>query len=391
MGGSSSKSTTTNKYNTNVVNNSDLKLLNENVNNFIAETVVNQASNCSANISQLQNVNFSHITTEGDFTISDVNQTQKAALTFDCVQLSAFQNDIANGVLTQYTDAIKNSYDTSAISKMTSAAKTNSQSQFGTTGSSNTSSDSNNEFNFNSTTNVNEDIQNIVKNAITNNMSLNDIQECIAIVKNSQNISFSDINAGGNLTVKALSQTQAADLYSKCIQEKNNGSKISNQIAADLGLTVTTEATNTSSAEMESTSLSESSNVGVLQSAGEGIASVFKGVGQMWGTIIGSFGFGGTNSDMSLYCCIAIIILAIVGGLGYYMMTQEDGQDSKNHHKNSNRHHNKHRRRNDRDDANNRDYDGQSGGENALKFNGLRCIIIIVVIILIFQIYNKQN
>ncbi len=90
MGGSSSKSTTTNEYNTTIVNNSDLQLLNKNINNFVSNTVVNQAASCSSSITQLQNVNFSHIDSAGDFTVDGVTQNQKAALTFDCVQLSSF-------------------------------------------------------------------------------------------------------------------------------------------------------------------------------------------------------------------------------------------------------------------------------------------------------------
>lgn len=326
MGGSSSKSTTTNKYDTTVVNNNDLKLLNESVNNFVSNTVVDQASQCSASITQLQNVNFSNINTTGDFTVDGVNQNQKSAITFDCVQLSAFQNDIANGVLTKYMNAIENSYNTSALANMTASAKTNSQDQFASTGTAKSSSNSNNDFKFNSTTNVNQDIENIVKNSITNNMSLSDLQSCMADVKNSQSINFSDIKTGGNFTVRALSQTQAADLYAKCVQEKNNGNKISNQIASNLGLTVSTEATTTSTAEMTSTSTAEALNVGALQSAGQGIASVLTGFGSMWGNILGSLGFG--NSTISLYCCIAIVVLAVIGGIGYYMMNQENGGDS---------------------------------------------------------------
>lgn len=365
MGGSSSKSSTTNKSTTTVVNNSDLQLLNENINNFVSNTVVNQAASCSASISQLQNVNFSHITTTGDFTVDGVSQNQKAAITFDCVQLSAFQNDIANGVLTQYMDAISNSYDTSAIASMTASAQATAQNQFGTTSGSKSNSSSNNEYTFNSTTNVNQDIKNIVENSITNNMSLSDMQDCMASVKNSQSINFSDIDVGGNFTVKALSQTQAADLYAKCMQEKNNGNKISNQIAADLGLTVTTEATNSSISELSGTSTSEASNTGVFQSMGEGVASVLKGFGDMWSGILGSLGFG--DPTISLYCCIAIIVLAVIGGGGYYLYQQSQNGDQ----------------------SMGDDLD-QMGG-TLVKFDTLKFIVFVMVFVLIIQIYSKQN
>lgn len=366
MGGSSSKSTTTNKTDISVVNNSDLQLLNKNVNNFIANTVINQASNCSANISQLQNINFKNINTPGAFVVNGLTQNQSAALTFDCVQLSAFQNDIANGVLTQYTDAIKNSYDTSAIASMTAAAKATAKTQFASTGNAKSSSNSNNDYKFKSTTNVNQDIQNIVENAITNNMSLTDMQDCMSSVKNSQNINFQNINAG-SVEVRALSQTQAAELYGKCMQEKNNANKISNQIVIDLGLDVSTEATTTSAINQETIATSDATNTGVLQSAGEGIASIYKGIGNMFGSIIKSFGFGGGGSDMSLYCCIAIVVLAILGG-GYYFYQQQQSQNTG-------------------DDV---DVDDMTGGA-FVKFDLLKFIVLIMVFVLIIQIYTKQN
>lgn len=369
MGGSSSKSRTTNKYNTTIVNNNDLDLLNQNVNNFVSNTVIDQASKCSSNITQLQNINISKIRSEGDFSLGDLNQTQKSAITFDCVQLSAFKNDIANGVLTQYMDAIKNSYDASTVAKMISTAQSKSKNQFGTTGNSKSSSDSNNEYNFSATTNVDQNIQNVVKNAITNNMKLTDMQDCMSQVLNSQTVNVSEVDVGGKFDIRAISQNQAAEMYAKCIQEKNNGNNISTQVATDLGLQVTTEVTNTSSAEMQGGTAAESANTGVFQSMGEGLASLFKGIGEMWGTIISSFGF--KDSNMSLYCFIALIIFAVLGGGGYYLYNQNSEQG-------------------DEDDSTD-----QVGGalfkEIFVKFDTLKFIIFIMVFVVILQIYKNQN
>ena len=68
MGGSSS-STVNQKYDTTIVNRSDINVLNKNINNFVADTVVNQASKCSASISQLQSVDLSDMKIAGDLDI----------------------------------------------------------------------------------------------------------------------------------------------------------------------------------------------------------------------------------------------------------------------------------------------------------------------------------
>lgn len=325
MGGSSSKSasTATNIYDTTVVNNNDLELLNKNINNFISTTVVDQATNCSSSITQLQNVTITDLDASGDIVIDTIDLDQRSAITFDCVQLSAFQNDIANGILSKYMNAIENNYNATSLAQLDTNAKTSSQNQFATTGGSNATANTNSTYKFNNVTNTHQNIQNIVENAITNNLTTNDIQTCMANVASSQSVHIARINAGGNITIQPISLSQSASLLSNCLQERANSNKMTNQIASDLGLTVMTESTTMSKAEMESSSDSQATNTGALQSAGEGVATAAKGVGSALSNILSAFGFG---SSTSLYCLIAVIILAIVGACGYYLY-QSDGDD----------------------------------------------------------------
>ena len=122
-----STSTTNQKYNTTYVNTTDTNLLNTSVNDFISSTVSNQAKNCSASITQIQSVNIKDVTTAGDFTIDGTNQNQSSAMTFDCVQVDKFQNDIANGILTKYMDALQNNFTTDVLDKLEAKAQTASQ------------------------------------------------------------------------------------------------------------------------------------------------------------------------------------------------------------------------------------------------------------------------
>ena len=48
--------------------------MNKSVNNFVSNTIVNQASACSASITQLQKVDFSNMKVAGDFNLDGVEQ-----------------------------------------------------------------------------------------------------------------------------------------------------------------------------------------------------------------------------------------------------------------------------------------------------------------------------
>lgn len=322
--GSKSKSSTTNKSDTTIVNENDLKLLNKSVNDFVSNTVVSQASDCSQSMTQLQDIDFSNMDIGGDLNIGSIDQKQSAAISFDCVQLSSFKNDIANGVLNKYMNAIDNSYDASATSEMTAAAQSSAQTQFGATGKSKSDSTSNNDYKFKSVNKTKQDIQNVVENSITNNLSMEDTQSCIAGVLSSQKISTSGTKVDGSFNVGAITQNQATSMMTSCVQKKDNGNKISNDIAADLGLEVSSESVVSTDTKMAASSTSEASNTGVFQSMGEGIATMSEGIGNAFGTVIGSVSSGMSQNPISVVVC-AIVCCLLIGVGGYVGMTQLGG------------------------------------------------------------------
>ena len=278
MGNSaSSTSKVTQKYDTTIVNKSDINILNKNVNDFVSNTVVDQAANCSAAINQLQTVKFNNIKTEGDFNIGDVNQNQKSAITFDCVQTSSFKNDIADGISTKYTNALKNSYSTEAEDKLSATAGSAANMQFAGTGNSKAKSISNTDYKFTNITETNKNIQNIIENSIQNNLSMSDVQECIAQTIQNQEISFQNLDIGGSVNIKALNQDQAADMMTSCVQSKDNASKITKQIATDLGITVDETSSVKKTTEITSAATSEAKNTGVFESIGNMVSSITSG------------------------------------------------------------------------------------------------------------------
>jgi hypothetical protein len=306
MGGGSSKSSSSTTSNTNIVTNDDLTLLNKTMNNFVANTVVNQAAKCSAGMNLTQTVDLSNMVVEGDFNVS-TDQSQDASVTFSCVQVSSFQNDIANGMMDKMVGALNSGYSSQALNQLSQAASANASNGFASTGAPKSDSSTNATYNFNQTTNISKDIQNVMQNEIQNNLSLSDVSDCVAQVNNAQTVNASGTKVGGNANI-GVKQSQAATMVTQCIQQKDIANKVTAQVVKDLGMQTsnTVQTSNTTNTSQSATSTSEST--GMFQSMGEGMATMFKGIGSMLGSIFSSPGI-----------VIGIIVLIVIVLIGLYM------------------------------------------------------------------------
>ena len=325
MGGSSSSVSQT--YNTTVVNKSTLNSLNSNVNKFIANTTVSQAKECSANISQIQTIDFSNTKVAKNFNFAGANQSQSAALTFDCVQLSKVENQIANGVMSEYMTALESAYSTNAQAQMNATAGTSTNNQFGGFGGGSDSSVNVN-YQFTNITDTNRNIQNIMENVIDNNLKMEDIQSCISSTKQNQSILMTNMDIGGDVTIGVLNQDQAASVFSECVQSSNNAATMTNQIANAIGLKISDENAFTSNTTMESTATAETKNGGLFQGIGEGIASVVSSVGDMLTGLLGVMLFPLISlcGVVCLCICICIAMKFMMGG-GSSPPPEQDGKD----------------------------------------------------------------
>lgn len=308
MGSSGSKSKVNQKYETTIINRSDIDILNKSVNDFVTNTVVNQASKCSANITQLQTVDLSNMKIAGDLVIGEIDQKQTAAITFDCVQVSSFSNNIANGIMTQYVETMNNNMSIDTLDKIVASADSKVESGFlNTGGGGGSSSNIKTDYKYTATNETSKNIQNIIQNSITNNLNLDDLQECVASVKASQEVVAAGTEVGGNVNIGVIRQDQASTLLGKCVQQRNNANDITNQIINDLGLTI--DETNSVKKTMESESKATSKNEakGVFESLGDGIGGILGGFGDLFGGLI--------SNQVALIAssvCIVIIIIVIL-------------------------------------------------------------------------------
>lgn len=316
MGGSSSSSSTNQKYNTTYINQADTNLINTNVNNFVADTVVKQAKGCSASISQLQSIDISNIQAEKDVTIGGAEQSQTAGITFDCVQVSDFQNEIGNGVLTKYMDAIENSFSTDALDKMEAIAATAAQNNMGSTGGSKSNSNSNIDYKFTSKNTTRTNIENVIKNSISNNLTMENVQNCISQIHNSQFIKLSDITSTtGSVKIGVLSQEQGAEMMTSCMQNSSDTNKITTGITSELGLTLDNTNSQKKSTEITTTATSEATNKGVGDAMSQFLAGLADLISSLFSGMYAPFAIA-VVVCMILCCIISVAAIAFQGMSG---------------------------------------------------------------------------
>lgn len=297
--GNSSSSSVTNQNNTLIVNDTDIKVLNQSLNDFTTNTTINDAKKCSAGISQLQSVKFKNITAEGDLNLT-LDQNQAAALTFDCLQQSTVRNDIANQMMQSMMDNIEQTNSSDVLNKLDSLAQASQTNGFLSTSFGNsTSSDASNIVNYNQRNTVHQNLQNVVQNVIQNNFTTNNLSECISAVKQDQNVDVENVTVGKNINA-AINQTQAASLFAKCVQTNDVGNTITQALTSQLGVQVATTNAIKTETSMEASAESVQENRGPLES-----------LGALFGSLFASCGGGWMGSCVSIIICIVVIVVGI--------------------------------------------------------------------------------
>lgn len=300
MGGGNSKATTSQVYNSTVMNSTDVNAMSYNANYMTSNTIINQAKQCSASISQLQSIDMSNITVGGNFTLGEASQEQNSAITLDCVQASQFQNQIQNSVVDALASFLGQHYTTDALAQMDANAKSS-----GSAGaiisplSGNSSSTSNSSFNLTEFNKTHENIVSTLQNVVSNNLSMNDIQKCISNVQQQQNFNISGAKIAGNVQIGVITQGQGAKLLAGCMQQNGVMNSVVNSVLKNLGVTTETTAETKVHAEMKSEVESKGEATGILQDLGKMLSGIFSGI----------FGKYAQASMFLSVCCILLIIL----------------------------------------------------------------------------------
>jgi hypothetical protein len=277
MGGSSSKSNLEVVNNTTVINQDELTMINESINNFSAEAVVNAANSCSASITQLQGIKFKNINVAGDFNL-DVNQSQDAAMTFSCVNETKVTQDIANGLVKNMMANLEKTNNQDILAKLDATAKTKQENGSISGIANQAQSNAKITNNITSVNSTKRHLENVVKNSVGANFKTDIVSNCIANINSGQDVQVENVKVGGNM-MAAVGQKQSATLMATCMNKTDVGNKITNTIMDALDIKVKDENTQKATSDVKASASTEQINKGLVD-------EIFGGLSKMLGAAL---------------------------------------------------------------------------------------------------------
>jgi len=297
--GNKSSSTSRIENNTVVVNENDVKILDTKINDIITNSIINSAKVCSAAIAQLQNIKFEDVSAKEDINIS-TDQSQSAALSFDCVNQSELRNDISQEIINKIMTTLEESNNTKIVDTLNAIAQSKVSSSgipsaIGSQADTNQTIITNTKTENISRTYINQEVQ----NSVCYNFTTNDIQSAITSVYNSQNVEFKNVSSSGSTVKIAMSQKQGAELMMKAIQKSNIGNKITTSLITDLELKKETTSTTDVDKKTSTEAKSEVESKDWVTNATDKVADFLSNL------------FAGKNSWL-LWIIIAIVIIVVI-------------------------------------------------------------------------------
>ena len=255
MGYADSKAKINKEFNSLSVNRSDLNYMNKQLNDLNTDVTMKHAKECSSGVNIQQLIDFSGATVAGDFTLRNVEMDSEAQVTFSCVNSSAVRSDVATEMVKSMLSNIENNVDSSVMAALeTGAESSSSAGPMPSKASSKVKIDE--KINI---TNINENtknLQNIMENAVSTNFTHEEAQKCITAVQTKQGVDGRGMRVGGNVLIEDFNLSSAANVYSQCTQTSDVSSKITNQIAEEIGLSVVEDTTQKTEAESITTATS---------------------------------------------------------------------------------------------------------------------------------------
>lgn len=331
MGSSSSKSKIVEQNNTLVMTENDVNSVNQQLNNFVANAVVNAASSCSASVNQSSKISIRNLEAKGDINLN-TSTVQTSVVDFSCINVTQVRNDIANQLITQMMSSIENNNSADVLAKMNATAASKTTQGAGSAilnpfSKTSNKSDVEQINNYQQYTKNNTNIENIIKNSVEVGFTSNTLNSCISSVSQQADYQAENLKAGGNITL-VNSVQQGTQLMAKCVNSTDVGNSVTSNVLNYFGVQVKSDTETKVASESTGTATSESKSAGVndiISSVGTAIGSIFGGI---FGSIFGALGLtalgpmaGPSSSSSSLCSCICIcciLILMVLFGSGIF-------------------------------------------------------------------------
>jgi hypothetical protein len=309
FGCSDSTTSVNNNVDQKIINQSDLKVIQENIYQNITNIVNNSAKNCGAALAQNQSM-FNGSTVSGDFNLSHIKQSQDASLNFSCVNLTKSQNNVAQEISTAVQNELATKYSTAAMAELGARAETAASSGAFSLGSSNSSSNATNNYDLTNINTVNKTLSTSINNLIQNNFTTSNMQTCISNVGQNQSIGNNSTFKDGDVNVHHIGQEQTASLVTKCIQEDETLNKTLAAIASNLN-------------NVNSDGIAVQASASVSGSGSS--AATTKGLDDLATAVLG--GISGIFGNFAIYAIIGVVVIVIVIIIVAFMLLSGDNKE----------------------------------------------------------------
>ena len=314
MGSSSSKSNI--NITNNIITQTSVDLMNQQVNKAVAETVIKHASKCSASAAQIASINRGDIVAKGKG--SKVKWTsgivQVASVNMKCIQQSIQDNSVGQSMGVEIFNQISQRTNAEQLNKMTAMAQ-GSLSQ-GVAGGllnpfSNVDVSVNQKLSNTQLTQTQLKLANIVNNEVTNKVSLSDLKECVASQLQQATMKGGNIIAteGGEIEGQDNIQ-QTVDLIANCQQLTSQVSQVTQGILAKMGVQVDQSSTGKQSSEASATSIAKMEQRGLddlVTSFGNLLSGLFFG-------LLSPYMASAAFICIIVCCCISSCALSLMAG-----------------------------------------------------------------------------
>lgn len=295
MGGSQSKSSSTNESNVTHINKNTVDIVNKNINTAVANALIKNNASCQTvnDINQL--ISFRGCKIDGDINIKDVKQNAMITVDFNCVNAFKAEQEMAQAILSELTNEIGSKMDSQSINNMKALADAQSKSSgfLSVLSPSSSSSTNVNKYNLRVENTTDTNIQNIIANNITSNFEVESIQECINQTAIDQKLDFENCSVGGSLNLQEFEQKAGIASVINCVNKSGTVQDIVNKSGSELGVVVETDTISKSDSTMQSDAKSSSES--------KGLSLDFLGM-------LGCGSFFGA-SIWSLVICVIVILL----------------------------------------------------------------------------------
>ena len=305
MGANSSviNEVTNNTYN---ISDTAVKVLNQNINSAVSNSMVKAAQNCSSSLFNTQNIDISHIKVNDNFDFENVTQAVKDSVTFSCIQNNQIKNISNDAIVSELMSQMSLKFTNAALSEIAQAGAARAAAG-GIPGLSQSANSNVSNIIFNNVhneVNTNITMEQIVKNTVEQNFNAETVANCISAANTNQTFTFQYSEFGGNLDISSFTQDIANESLTTCAQENSIVNQTTAELLTNLGFKIDQENNNFGSYASNQKGGSETETSGPL--AG------------LWGTLQSLIGNYSESIIvvvvLSCICCMFILWLIFRGG-----------------------------------------------------------------------------